>query len=101
MNEIQKKKCGEIAAHYGKKKQEIQAIQELSELTCLLARRQEQRESMDFLSELKCEIADCLIMIEQLQQIYCIPDSEISYAVDYKLSRQLRRIESEVKNGNV
>lgn len=101
MNELQKKKCGEIAAHYGQKKQEIQAVQEFTELNLLLTKRPDQRKKMNFREEVKGEIADCLIMIEQLQQIHGISDGELINTVEFKLARQIRRIESEVKNGNV
>lgn len=95
MNNSQKLKCAAIAEYYGQKKQEMHAIQKLSELTCLLARNQEQRANNEFVSDLRHEIADCLIIFEQLQQIYLIPDSVISYTVDYKIARQLKRIESD------
>lgn len=101
MNELQKKKCGEIAEYYGQKKQEIQAVQEFTELNLLLTKRPDQRKQMNFREEIKGEIADCLIMIEQIQQIHGISDGEISYTVDYKISRQMKRIESEVKNVDV
>ena len=96
MNELQKKKCGEIAEYYGQKKQEIQAVQEFTELNLLLTKRPEQRKQMNFREEVKGEIADCLIMIEQLQQIHGISDGELVNTVDFKLARQLHRIEREV-----
>ena len=37
--------CTLIAKHYGQAKQEIQTVQELSELTCVLTRRKDQRGS--------------------------------------------------------
>lgn len=97
MNAEQKQHCKFIADHYGTAKQEIQAVQELSELICLLTRRPEQRKQMDFREDLKGEIVDCLIMIEQLQQIHMISDCDIINTVNYKLARQLHRIESEVQ----
>lgn len=95
MTNDQKQKCKFIADNYGTAKQEIQAVQELSELICLLTRRPEQRKQMDFREDLKGEIADCMIMIEQLQQIHGISDGEIVNTVNYKLARQLHRIERE------
>lgn len=86
-----------IADYYGKKKQEIQAVQEFTEINLLLTRRPDQRKQIDFRQELKGELADCLIMIEQLQLIHGISDDELFDAVEFKLNRQLNRIEKEVK----
>ncbi|MCQ2059766.1 MAG: hypothetical protein MJY71_08085 [Bacteroidaceae bacterium] len=97
MNTDQKQKCKFIADHYGEKKQEIQAVQEFTELNLLLTKRPDQRKQMNFREEVKGEIADCLIMIEQLQQIHGISDGELFNTVEFKLARQLHRIESEVQ----
>lgn len=95
MNSDQKQMCKFIAEHYGEKIQEIQAVQEFTELMCILTRRADQRKKMDFREELKGELADCLIMIEQLQQIHGISDGEIFNTIEFKLARQLHRIEKE------
>ena len=42
MNEIEKSKVYRIAKHYGLKKQKIQAVQELNELSAVLLRRKDQ-----------------------------------------------------------
>lgn len=96
MNTDNKQKCKFIAEHYGTSKQEIQAVQELTELILLLTKRPEQRKQMDFRHEIKSEIADCLIMIEQLQQMYDIADGDLITTVEFKLERQLHRIQNEV-----
>ena len=94
MDDEQRQVCGEIAEHYGQKKQEFQAVQELSELICLLTRRPEQR-TPTFTAQLIDEIADSLIMIEQIRQIHFISDYELSDRIDYKLARQQSRIKGE------
>lgn len=93
MTKLQTRICKKIADHYGYKKQEIQAIQELSELTCLLARRPDQRMNMDFRSEVLQEMADVSIMMEQLRIMLEITEDEMDDAICKKLDRQMHRID--------
>ena len=94
MDDEQRQACGEIAEHYGLKKQEIQAVQELSELICVLTRRPEQR-TATYTAQIIDEIADSIIMIEQLRQLYCISEHELADRIDYKLARQQNRMKGE------
>lgn len=94
MDKIKNYMCVSIAQHYGQAKQEIQAVQELSELICLLTRRKDQRGG-DYMEKLIDEIADCLIMIKQIQFLNRIPSDEINKQIDRKLSRQIERIRKE------
>lgn len=94
MDDEQKQACGEIAEHYGLKKQEIQAVQELSELICVLTRRPEQR-TATYTAQIIDEIADSLIMIEQLRQLHFISEYELADRIDYKLARQQNRMKGE------
>lgn len=94
MDDEQKQACGEIAEHYGLKKQEIQAVQELSELICALTRRPEQR-TATYTAQIIDEIADSLIMIEQLRQLHFISEYELADRIDYKLARQQSRMKGE------
>lgn len=55
-----------ILHHYGQEKQEIQAVQELTELILLLTARQDQRGN-DYKKRLTEEMADSIIMIEQMK----------------------------------
>lgn len=91
----QKADCSAIAFHYGATKQRIQAIQELSELICLLSRRPEQEDD-GFKQSVIDELADSRIMLQQLQTLFRINNDELSNRIDYKLNRQLRRINDEV-----
>lgn len=43
------------------------------------------------------EIADCLVMLKQFQYNYGITDKEIEDILNYKIDRQLERIEKEEK----
>lgn len=94
MDKMKSYMCVSIAQHYGQAKQEIQAVQELSELICLLTRRKDQRGS-DYMENLIDEIADCLIIIKQIQFLNRIQSDDINKQIDRKLSRQIERIRKE------
>lgn len=83
--------CKSIANHYGKEHQVLIAIEEMSELTkelCKYFRR------FDRKKEIVEEVADAQIMLEQLIELFGISD-EVDRMVDYKLNRQIRRMEQE------
>ena len=91
MKAYQAEKCKAIANHYGKESQVLIAIEEMSELTkelCKYFRRYNRR------NEIIEEIADAKIMLEQLTELFNA-EEEVSNMVDYKLKRQIRRIEQE------
>lgn len=94
MNALQKKACGVIATHYGLEKQKNQTYQELSELICVLSRRQDQKGDR-YKEQLLDEIADAEIMIEQMRQLHDIGMRELKERIDFKLNRQLARMEGE------
>lgn len=94
MTRGQKSKCRRIAEHYGRKNQERQAVSELCELQYVLTRRLEQRQA-DWQNDLLDEMADCLVMIEQLRALYGISDDELNDRVNFKLNRQIERITQE------
>lgn len=85
-----------ILDHYGQQKQELQAVQELSELILLLASRPDQRKA-DYKSRVTEEIADSIIMIEQIRIANGISLSDIGDVIEKKLSRQLGRIQKEAE----
>ena len=91
MTRGQKSKCRRIAEHYGRKNQERQAVSELCELQYVLTRRIEQRQA-DWKNDLLDEMADCLVMLEQLRALYGIEDEELTERVNFKLNRQIERI---------
>ena len=85
-----------ILDHYGQQKQELQAVQELSELILLLASRPDQRKA-DYKIRVTEEIADSIIMIEQIRIANGISLSDIGDVIEKKLSRQLSRIQKEAE----
>ena len=83
--------CRSIANHYGKEHQVLIAIEEMSELTkelCKYFRRYDRKK------EIIEEVADAQIMLEQLIELFDI-NNEVDRMVDYKLNRQIRRMEQE------
>lgn len=91
MNNQQIEVCKSIANHYGKENQVLIAIEEMSELTkelCKYYRRYDRRR------EIIEEISDAEIMLEQLKELFNC-ESDVSKVIDFKLDRQMRRIEQE------
>jgi len=83
--------CKSIANHYGREHQVLIAIEEMSELTkelCKYFRR------FDRKKEIIEEVADVQIMLEQLIELFGI-EGDVDKMVDYKLNRQIRRMEQE------
>ena len=81
------KKTKAIADHYGKEHQTIKAIEELAELIQALAKGD--------IENIKEEIADVRVMLEQIEYLYGISDDEITLRMCAKLCRQLERMEGE------
>lgn len=96
MTEEQKKKVREIAAHYGIKSQEQVAIEECAELIEAITksnrRKDSAKELVASISDIAGEIADVLIMCEQLTYLYGI-EEVVKEQIEYKISRQLDRME--------
>ena len=91
MKSYQIKNCQTIANHYGLKSQSLIAIEEMSELTKELCK---DNRGYDRDKDIIEELADVSIMIEQLINLYDCQD-DVSKMIDYKLERQLRRMEQE------
>lgn len=96
MNRTQKSKCRQIAERYGIQNQERQAVSELAELLEVLTRRPNQR-GQNWRERLIDEISDVKIMIQQLLTLHDIDPETISEQIDFKLNRQLGRMEKEKK----
>lgn len=77
-----------ILYHYGFENQRLKTIEELSELIQALCKG-------DY-NNVREEVADCFIMLEQLKIYLC--ESTIDKIIDEKLNRTLRRIEDEKSN---
>ena len=93
MKSYQKKRCEAIANHYGMENQLPIVIEEMSELTkeiCKYIR------GNDNLNDIVEEIADVQIMVEQLISLFGI-ESKVNEMIDYKMLRQMQRMEQESK----
>lgn len=97
MTEEQKAKCHKIADHYGEEHQMLKAVEEMAELTQVIAKaiHGDTLHEWDYPGEL----ADVLIMAEQLRYMYDksdgVFDGRVERFIDAKLSRQLKRMERE------
>lgn len=80
----------EAIEHYGTDVQLTVAIEELSELTKEICKS---RRGSKNISELIEEIADCYIILEELQIIYDINSTALMSMIDYKKERLRRRME--------
>jgi len=97
MTEEQKAKCHEIAEHYGEEHQMLKAVEEMAELTQVITKaiHGDTLHEWDYPGEL----ADVMIMAEQLRYMYDksdgVFDGRVERFIDAKLSRQLKRMEEE------
>ena len=93
-----------IVNHYGVKKQMPIWIEELSELTkviCKWLRKYDQLEgdiSESLLNDMKEEITDVTICIDQLRYILNFTEDELMQEYKFKVERQLKSIEEELKD---
>lgn len=96
----QKNKCRQILDHYGEQKQRRQLVEECAELIQALTKMEragEQYPSNELHSAILAvreEIADVEIMLEQIKNV--LPtncETEIKRIIDYKLNRQLERMQ--------
>lgn len=97
MTEEQKAKCHEIADHYGEEHQMLKAVEEMAELQQAIIKtvHGDTLHEWDYPGEL----ADVLIMVEQLRYMYDKIDGKydgrVERFIEAKLSRQLKRMEEE------
>ena len=83
--------------HYGAKNQMGVACEESAELIQAISKCLRYKDDIEARNNLVEEVADVLIMIDQLKIIMIIKDYEIECYRRYKLDRLERRIENEKK----
>ena len=81
--------------HYGKDVQSTVCMEECAELIQAISKEKRGNSDKDHLSE---EIADVIICIEMLKQIYNITDDEIYSWVITKQERTIKRIKKDVQS---
>lgn len=92
LNEDRKAKISQILKNYGDKAEKGKAIEEMSELSDEIFKDLLGELDRDHLVE---ELADVLITLQHLVNIYNISEEEILEKIDYKLNRQFNRMEEE------
>lgn len=96
MTDWQKKKVREIAERYGIAKQKEKAVEECAELIVAIKHGDKEKgaawQEEQSLSDIAGEIADVVIMCEQLTYLYGIGEL-VNEQIDFKISRQLDRME--------
>ena len=88
-------KCNKIAKHYRYEEQKKQTLQELAELACLLTRRPDQIVKMTrvaYMDMLLDEMADCTIMLQQLDGMLHSDPTMLQIRIAEKVDRQLLAI---------
>ena len=91
---ISKNKLQTIIDKYGDLQITV-AIEELSELTKELCKKQRGKDNVNLILE---EIADVFIMLEQLKLLFNISDDDIEHMVNYKIKRTLERMNKNEKD---
>ena len=88
---IDEEKVKEIAEHYELKNQ----LRQLSEECCELAVEASHSARIGTTVKIIEEISDVMIMIEQVVYLAKIDKCDIEDCINYKINRQLKRIEEE------
>lgn len=82
----------EIISYYGHESQKMMLLEEMSELQKEICKDMRYDPDLEAITE---EVADVLIMLEQIQMMYHISETKLHKITNEKLHRQLRRIEDE------
>lgn len=80
----------DIIQHYGKNNQSTVCMEECAELIQAISKAKRGKIDRDNLTE---EIADVLICIEMLKQMYMISDEKINKWIEKKQAREVERME--------
>ena len=80
-----------ILETYGHDKQKLKALEELAELAEAVLKEVNKGDGKGIAEE----IADVYIMLAQLELIYMVDPDDLREMVDYKLDRQLKRINTD------
>ena len=82
----------EIISYYGHESQKMMLLEEMAELQKEICKDMRYDPDLEAITE---EVADVLIMLEQIQMMYHISETKLHKITNEKLHRQLRRIEDE------
>lgn len=84
-----------IALHYGYDVQSIKLIEETSELQQAICKHRESKDKAKTLKDIKSEIADVYVLLDQMKYLLNIKDEELEELKDFKINRQLLRMKVE------
>ena len=96
MEQYQREICEECVKKYGVESQINVAIEEMSELTkalCKWNRAELPGETMELRDHVMEELADVIIMTEQLKIMFAAADEELKDHIRFKLNRQKERMD--------
>lgn len=82
----------ELISHYGKEPQKRMVLEEMAELQKEICKDMRGKPNQEAITE---EVADVLIMLEQVQMMYRIDETKLHEITNSKLRRQLKRMEEE------
>lgn len=91
-----KEKLLKIINNYGVNNQQRKLQEEVFELQEEITIYQQGNNGRT--NEIAGELADCMVLLNQFKEYYCIQDEEIIKIMEYKIDRQLGRIKNENKN---
>lgn len=83
-----------IALHYSYDRQSIKLIEEMAELQQAICKHRESKDKAKTLIDIKSEIADVYVLLDQMKYLLNIKDEELEEIKDYKINRQLLRIKT-------
>lgn len=94
-----KDKLKRIIEHYGINAQQRQFAEEVFELQEVITKAEQINKLSNAFSkeDIAEEIADCMVMLNQFKEYYNITDKQINEQIEYKVNRQIERIEKELK----
>lgn len=84
-----------IAIHYGYDVESIKLVEEMSELTQAICKHRESKDKAKTLKNIKGEMADVYVVLEQMKYLLNISDEDIEELKEFKINRQLIRIKTE------
>ncbi len=91
---------GRVIGFYGREAQSVVGMEECAELIQAIGKIYRigcgPDIPTDVYSNLVEEVADVLIILEQVQEMYDIPNHEIQSIIDYKCKRQEERMDESV-----
>ena len=94
MKSADRVRCDNIIHHYGIDKQSLKACEEMGELIQVISKLR-CNYSKNEVEHLKEEIADVMVVLEQIKIWYGITNSDINEIIEQKTIRTMKRVDAE------